>query len=115
MRTRHLRCDAAAPDFYRIARQQQFLRAVINKLLQPDQIAQLPVMIKPIMQNLTRDEDLNLADLAFLVGQLEGISTGAAEFRTVPAYPDPANLGILRMDAVGGTYLRGDPRREATR
>ena len=37
---RHLPCDAAAPDFYRIARQQQFLRAVINKLLQPDQIAQ---------------------------------------------------------------------------
>ena len=98
MRTRHLRCDAAAPDFYRIARQQQFLRAVINKLLQPDQIARLPFMIRPIMQNLTRDEDLNLADLAFLVGQLEGISSGAAEFRTVPAFPDPANLGILRMD-----------------
>jgi hypothetical protein len=56
-------------------------------------------MIKPIMRNLVRDEDLNLADLAFLVGQLEGISTGAAEFRTVPAFPDPANLGILRMDA----------------
>jgi LCP family protein required for cell wall assembly len=99
VRTRHLRCDAAAPDFYRIARQQQFLRAVINRLLQPDQLAQLPVMIKPIMRNLVRDEDLNLADLAFLVGQLEGISTGAAEFRTVPAFPDPANLGILRMDA----------------
>jgi LCP family protein required for cell wall assembly len=99
VRTRHLRCDAAAPDFYRIARQQQFLRAVINRLLEPDQLAQLPVMIKPIMRNLVRDEDLNLADLAFLVGQLEGISTGAAEFRTVPAFPDPANLGILRMDA----------------
>jgi LCP family protein required for cell wall assembly len=98
VRTRHLRCDAAAPDFYRIARQQQFLRAVINKLLQPDQIARLPFMIRPIMQNLTRDEHLNLADLAFLVGQLEGISSGAAEFRTVPAFPDPANLGILRMD-----------------
>jgi LCP family protein required for cell wall assembly len=98
VRTRHLRCDAAAPDFYRIARQQQFLRAVINKLLQPDQIARLPFMIRPIMQNLTIDAKLNLADLAFLVGQLEGISTGAAEFRTVPAYPDPANLGILRMD-----------------
>ena len=98
VRTRHLRCDAAAPDFYRIARQQQFLRAVINELLQPDQIARLPFMIRPIMQNLTRDEDLNLADLAFLVGQLEGISSGAAEFRTVPAFPDPANLGILRMD-----------------
>lgn len=99
VRTRHLRCDAAAPDFYRIARQQQFLRAVINRLLEPEQLAQLPFQIEPIMQNLRRDADLKLADLAYLVGQLEGISTGAAEFRTVPAYPDPANLGILRMDA----------------
>ncbi|MEX1262403.1 MAG: LCP family protein [Actinomycetota bacterium] len=98
VRTRHLRCDQFAPDFYRIARQQQFLRAVINRLLEPDRLAQLPVMIKPIMQNLRPDEDLDLADLAFLVGQLEGISSGAAEFRTVPAYPDPANLAILRMD-----------------
>ena len=31
VRTRHLPCDAAAPDFYRIGRQQQFLRAVINR------------------------------------------------------------------------------------
>ena len=99
VRTRHLRCDAAAPDFYRIARQQQFLRAVINRLLEPEQLAQLPFQIRPIMQNLRRDEALKLADLAYLVGQLEGISTGAAEFRTVPAYPDPSNLGILRMDA----------------
>jgi LCP family protein required for cell wall assembly len=99
VRTRHLRCDAAAPDFYRIARQQQFLRAVINKLLQPSQLARVPVMIKPIMRNLVPDENLNLADIVFLVGQLEGISTGAAEFRTVPAYPDPADLGVLRMDA----------------
>jgi LCP family protein required for cell wall assembly len=98
VRTRHLRCDAAAPDFYRIARQQQFLRAVINKMLEPSQLARLPVMVEPLMRNLVPDEDLNLADLVFLVGQLEGISTGAAEFRTVPAYPDPANLGILRMD-----------------
>jgi LCP family protein required for cell wall assembly len=119
VRTRHLRCDAAAPDFYRIARQQQFLRAVINKLLQPDQIARLPVMIKPIMRNLTRDEDMNLADLAFLVGQLEGISTGAAEFRTVPSYPDPGNLGILRLDPsaerIFGAIREGKPLGEVGR
>ena len=113
VRTRHLPCDEFAPDFYRIARQQQFLRAVINRLLEPDRLAQLPVMIKPIMQNLRPDEDLNLADLAFLVGQLEGISTGAAEFRTVPSFVDPANLGILRMDAsaerVFAAIRDGDP------
>ena len=98
VRTRHLRCDVAAPDFYRISRQQQFLRAVINRLLEPEQLAQLPLQIRPIMQNLRRDDKLKLADLVFLVGQLEGISSGAAEFRTVPANPVPANLGILRMD-----------------
>jgi len=98
VRTRHLKCDSAAPDFYRIQRQQQFLRAVINRLLQPQQLAQLPFMIKPILSNLQRDSDLNPAELAFLTGQLQGISSGATEFRTVPAYPDPSNLGILRMD-----------------
>ena len=35
VRTRHLPCDAC-PDFARISRQQQFLRAVINQLLQPE-------------------------------------------------------------------------------
>ena len=98
VRTRHLTCDSAAPDFYRIQRQQQFLRAVINRLLQPQQLAQLPLMIKPILSNLRRDEGLSPAELAYLTGQLQGISSGATEFRTVPAYPDPANLGILRMD-----------------
>jgi LCP family protein required for cell wall assembly len=99
VRTRHLKCDAAAPDFYRITRQQQFLRAVINRLLQPEQLARLPFMIKPILSSLRRDDGLKIADLAYLTGQLEGVTSGAAEFRTVPAYPDPSNLGILRMDA----------------
>ena len=72
VRTRHLKCDSAAPDFYRIQRQQQFMRAVINRLLQPDQLAQLPLMIKPIMSNLRRDDGLKIADLAYLTGQLQG-------------------------------------------
>ena len=98
VRTRHLRCDEAAPDFFRIQRQQQFMRSVINRLLQPEQLTQLPVMIKPLLGNLRRDKGLNPAELAFLTGQLRGITTGDAEFRTVPAYPDPSDLGILRMD-----------------
>ena len=57
VRARHLKCDAAAPDFYRIARQQQFLGAVIDKIPQPDQLARLPVMIKPILSNMRRDDE----------------------------------------------------------
>jgi LCP family protein required for cell wall assembly len=86
VRTRHLRCDSAAPDFYRITRQQQFLRAVINRLLQPAEVAKLPAQIGPVMRNLRKDKDLKIADLVYLVGQLRGISTGAAEFRSVPSY-----------------------------
>ena len=86
VRTRHLRCDGAAPDFYRITRQQQFLRAVINRLLQPTEVAKLPAQIGPIMHNFRKDQGLKIADLVYLVGQLRGISTGAAEFRSVPSY-----------------------------
>ena len=99
VRTRHLRCDAAAPDFFRISRQQQFLRAVINKLLQPDQLAQLPLQIKPILQNLERDDELKIADLAYLVGQLQGVSTGAADFRTVPGVATTVDgLSVIELD-----------------
>ena len=99
VRTRHLRCDSAAPDFFRIARQQQFLRAVLNRLLQPQELAQAPRLIEPILSNMKRDPKLNPADLAYLVGQLRGITTGAAEFRAVPGYPDVVGgQDIIRMD-----------------
>ncbi|MDH4111345.1 MAG: LCP family protein [Actinomycetota bacterium] len=107
VRTRHLRCDGAAPDFYRITRQQQFLRAVINRLLQPDQLAKLPFQIKPILRNLERDDELKIADLAYLVGQLEGISTGAAEFRTVPGIAATIDgLAVIRLDPAANRMFK---------
>jgi LCP family protein required for cell wall assembly len=83
VRTRHLRCDVV-PDFARINRQQEFLRAVINRMLQPDEILKAPGLVRPVLGSLRRDRELTPADLAFLVGQLRGMSTGAAEFRSVP-------------------------------
>jgi LCP family protein required for cell wall assembly len=107
VRTRHLKCDGAAPDFYRITRQQQFLRAVINKLLQPDQLAQLPFQIKPIMENLRRDDGLKIADLAYLVGQLSGIDTGATEFRTIPGTPATVDgLAVIKMSPDANQIFR---------
>lgn len=99
VRARHLRCDAAAPDFYRISRQQQFLRNVINRLLQPSELTKLPTEIGPILRNFTRDPDLKIADLAYLVGQLRGINTGAAEFRSVPGHAGvEGGLDVVLMD-----------------
>ena len=83
VRARHLPCDAI-PDFARIGRQQQFLRALINQMLQPSQIARAPGLISPILSSLRRDEAFLPGDLVYLVGQLQGLSTGAVEFRAVP-------------------------------
>jgi LCP family protein required for cell wall assembly len=99
VRTRHLPCDANAPDFFRIARQQQFMRALVNRLVEPDQLAKLPGRVQPVLASMSRDKGLNPADLAYLVGQLRGISTGAAEFRAVPAYGDwVGTQSVVRMD-----------------
>jgi LCP family protein required for cell wall assembly len=83
VRTRHLPCDNI-PDFSRIGRQQQFLRAVLNRLLAPSEISKALSLITPIAQNLATDEGFQLADVISLLGQLRGISTGAVDFRTVP-------------------------------
>lgn len=83
VRTRHLPCDNI-PDFSRIGRQQQFLRAVLNRLLSPSEITKAPSLITPIAQSLYTDQGFPLSDVIYLVGQLQGISTGAVDFRTVP-------------------------------
>ena len=113
VRTRHLPCDEAAPDLSRIGRQQQFLRAVINQLLTPQEIVRAPSLVKPVLASLKRDEDLTIADLAHLVGRLRGLSTGAVEFRAVPAVPDmvqpsgfTTEISILRADPSAGAIFR---------
>ena len=99
VRARHLRCDEAAPDLRRISRQQQFLRAVLNQLLDPRELVRAPGLVGPVLENLKRDPDLAVADLAYLVGRLRGISTGAVAFRAVPAVPDtvPTSVGDLSI------------------
>jgi LCP family protein required for cell wall assembly len=100
VRTRHQPCDLI-PDFARIGRQQQFLRAVLNRLLSPSEIAKAPSLIRPVARNLVADEGLNLADVIYLVKQLEGISTGAVEFRAVPGIGGlEGNLSVLFPDPV---------------
>lgn len=83
VRTRHLPCDTI-PDFARIGRQQQFLRALINQMLRPSQLARAPGLVEPVLANLKRDESFLPGDLIYLVGQMRGLSTGATEFRAVP-------------------------------
>ncbi len=96
VRTRHQPCDTI-PDFARISRQQQFLRAVIAKLLSPREIFRLPSLIHPVLQSLVVDQGMNPAELAYLAGQLNGVNTGNVDFRVVPTVPSGTY--------VGGQYL----------
>lgn len=93
VRTRHQICDRI-PDFARIARQQQFLRAVIAKLLSPGELLHLPSLVPALLRNLRVDSGLNPAELAYLAGRLNGVNTGNVDFRVVPTTP-------------GGTYVNG--------
>ena len=97
VRTRHQPCDTV-PDFARINRQQQFLRAVIAKLLQPSELLRLPNLVPELLKNLVVDEGLNPAELAYLAGTLQGVGTDSADFRSVPSIP----AGIYDSS---GTYL----------
>jgi hypothetical protein len=87
VRTRHQPCDAAAPDFARIGRQQQFLRAVIGKLLAPSELVHLPSLVPELLDNLVVDQGLSVADMVYLANTLQGVGTENADFRSVPSVP----------------------------
>jgi LCP family protein required for cell wall assembly len=98
VRARHLPCDFI-PDFARIGRQQQFLRAVINQILRPGMVVQAPSLVRPVLSVLRRDRGLRPSDLIYLVGQLRGLTTGAVEFRTVPGTAATIDgKSVLRVD-----------------
>ena len=98
VRARHLPCDLV-PDFARIGRQQQFMRAVINQMLKPAQLAKAPGLVAPVLSSLHRDLGFLPGDLVYLVGQLRGLSTGAVEFRAVPATSGMVGgISVLHMD-----------------
>lgn len=94
VRTRHQPCDTI-PDFARIGRQQQFMRAVVSRLLSPGELLRLPTLVPELLDNLVVNEGLrNPAELVYLAGTLDGVNTGAADFRSVPSTP-------------AGTYVDG--------
>jgi LCP family protein required for cell wall assembly len=86
VRTRHQPCDSV-PDFARINRQQQFLRAVIAKILRPSELVRLPSLVPELFENLFVDEGMNPAELAYLAGTLRDVGTEDADFRSVPSIP----------------------------
>lgn len=98
VRARHLPCDHI-PDFARIGRQQQFLRALINQMLQPSVVVRAPGLVPEVVEHLQRDRGLLPSDLVYLVGQLRRVTTGAVKFRAVPSTGAfVGSRSVLQMD-----------------
>jgi polyisoprenyl-teichoic acid--peptidoglycan teichoic acid transferase len=86
VRARHIQGDLI-PDFSRISRQQQFIRAVIEKSLSVGSVFQLPKLIKAVEKNLVIDENLNLYSLQDLTRKIASVGQRGVLFRVVPAVP----------------------------
>jgi hypothetical protein len=91
VRARHIAGDIV-PDFARIARQQQFMRAMLNRLLSFGSLLDQQVLEQAV-SNVTTDEALTGADLVLLGQKLrqlaeEDPSGGESlDFRVVPSIP----------------------------
>ena len=114
VRSRHNLPCSPIPDFARIGRQQQFMRALINQMLQPSEIAKAPGLVGPVLSSLHRDSGFLPADLVYLVGQMRGISTGAVQFRSVSGTQRRRRRPRCREDGSRGQEaVRRDPERHA--
>jgi LCP family protein required for cell wall assembly len=90
VRARHVEGDAI-PDFARIARQQQFMRAIIDQLLSAGAVTKFRELIAAIQDNLVLDDGLNLYSLQDLTRKLSGLGEGGVLFRAVPSTPQTIN------------------------
>jgi LCP family protein required for cell wall assembly len=86
VRARHIQGDLI-PDFSRISRQQQFMRAVIGKTLSLGSVFHLPSLVNAVEKNLVIDENLNLYSLQDLTRKLATLGEKGVHFRVVPAVP----------------------------
>lgn len=86
VRARHIEGDNI-PDFSRISRQQQFMRALIEKALSAGSVFHLPELIKAVQRNLIVDENMNIYALQDLTRKLGKLGQSHVYFRIVPAVP----------------------------
>ncbi len=99
VRARHNLPCSPIPDFARIGRQQQFMRALMNQMLKPSEIVKAPGLVGPVLGSLHRDSRFLPSDLVFMVGKLRGINTPAVQFRSVSGSQfTTEGQDVIRMD-----------------
>jgi LCP family protein required for cell wall assembly len=91
VRARHIQGDAI-PDFSRISRQQQFLRAALQKMQSPGQLSHVRSLIDALSSDFVRDKGLSLYTIKDLSAQLATVGQGNVDFRVVPSVPASAPI-----------------------
>lgn len=98
-------------DFDRVDRQQNFLRAVMSKVLDSKTIGdptKFPQTLEAITNNLTVDESFSNGDIRSLALGLRGLDPDKVTFVTLPlgSYDDVPGIGsIVRIDEQKATEL----------
>ncbi|OLR90444.1 LCP family protein [Actinokineospora bangkokensis] len=94
------RYDLPNGDLDRIVRQQVFLGALANKVLSADMLAdptQVRGLVQAVQKSVVLSSNWNLTTFA---AQMQGLSSGNIEFRTIPTQGD-AKIGgadVIRVD-----------------
>lgn len=90
VRARNVEGDVI-PDFARIARQQQFIRAVMNEVFSVGSLPKLPSLISRAARNVTTDDEIDITGLIELGNELKGL-----------AQVDPSGASTIDLRAVPG-------------
>ena len=81
------------PDFARISRQQQFIRALLNKLLSVGSLVRIRQIVELASQNVTTDAGLSATDVLYLADRLRDVASRdpggsrSVDLRVVPSVP----------------------------
>lgn len=100
VRARNVEGDVI-PDFARIARQQQFIRAVTNKLFSLGSVTRIPDLVRAVAGTVRTDHGLTVTDLLDYGRELQGLAeedpTGAStvDLRVVPGVAGPSFVKML--------------------
>jgi LCP family protein required for cell wall assembly len=78
--------DPSATDFGRIRRQQNFLKAVAEKVLTPSLVWKAPSYLKVAQKNLQLDEKLTASNLIALAQAFQGSGGKGLEMHSMPSY-----------------------------
>lgn len=110
--------QTARGDFDRIDRQQQFMRALIDRVVDLGLLVDLPKLfnvVDEVTKNITTDARLGVGTMRTLAEELRGIAQGGVPMVTVPSYPtsiDGVSYVVTYDPAAEAVYeklRRGEP------